>query len=318
MTKCEFDFDKRKMGNIIFRSFNILTKLVQVIVNKFKYSWCKIASYKHFVQHRQRNDSRQNAVHGDSNLKLLCHNVYDCLHFKEIVLPEIFEAELPRLTNEQLDMTHRAINGNPNDVIVQKFNLNITRRDLSTLAGLNWVNDTVINFYMNLIIERSKKSIKYPKTWAFNTFFYVKLIKDGPQSLRRWTKKIDLFSYDLICIPIHLGVHWCMAIIDFRDNSIRYYDCMGSSNNTCLRALRLYLEAEYLDKKGIDYDTSGFTLENMENIPQQMNRSDCGPFSCTFAEFISRNAKITFGQDNMPYLRKKIIVEIVTGEMLIK
>lgn len=74
---------------------------------------------------------------------------------------------------------------------------------------------------MNMIIERGKTS-KWPKAYAFNTFFYVKLINSGPQSLRRWTKKIDIFSYDLICVPIHLGMHWCVAIIDFRAKSIRY------------------------------------------------------------------------------------------------
>ncbi|KAL1490382.1 hypothetical protein ABEB36_013091 [Hypothenemus hampei] len=287
-----------------------------------------VESHKQFVEQRQRDidDLRQfsrqtEEINRDINLELLRRRVNDCLQFKEIILPEIVvqpEAELPKLTNEQLDMVHRVLKGNPNEVLAQKFNLNITRRDLMTLAGLNWLNDEVINFYMNLIIERGKESDKYPKTWAFNTFFYMKLIKDGPQSLRRWTKKIDLFSYDLICIPIHLGMHWCMAIIDFRDNSIRYYDSMGSPNNKCLDALRRYLEAEHLDKKGISYNTSEFTLENMENIPQQMNGSDCGMFSCTFAEFISRNAKITFGQEDMPYLRKKMIVEIMTGELLIK
>lgn len=72
-----------------------------------------------------------------------------------------------------------------------------------------------------------------------------------------------------------------------------------------------------MDKKGSKYDTSDFSLENMEDIPQQMNGSDCGMFSCTFAEFITRNAKITFKQEDMPYLRKKMVVEIMSGELLI-
>lgn len=73
---------------------------------------------------------------------------------------------------------------------------------------------------MNMIIERGKDD-KWPLVYAFNTFFYPKLVKDGPQSLRRWTKRVDIFAHDIICIPIHLGMHWCMAIIDFRSKSIR-------------------------------------------------------------------------------------------------
>lgn len=93
---------------------------------------------------------------------------------------------------------------------------------------------------------------------------------------------------------------------------------MGAPNNRCLTALKKYLEAEYMDKKKSSYNTQDFILENVKDIPQQMNGSDCGMFACTFAEFISRNAKITFSQEHMPYLRKKMVVEIIKGELLIR
>ncbi|KAF7266360.1 uncharacterized protein LOC143202559 [Rhynchophorus ferrugineus] len=272
------------------------------------------------IDNLREYSKKQEEINKDINIELLRRKVNDCLQLKEAILPIIEfepETELPPLDEDQNHIVERAFRGDPNEVLARKFNLNITRRDLITLAGLNWLNDEVINFYMNLIIDRAKDS-KWPRSYAFNTFFYPKLIKDGPQSLRRWTKRVDLFSYDIVCVPIHLGMHWCMAIIDFREKSIRYYDSMGSPNNKCLDALRNYLEAEHLDKKGSVYDTSDIILENMENIPQQMNGSDCGMFSCTFAEYLTRNAKITFKQDDMPYLRKKMVVEIISGELLIK
>jgi len=49
-----------------------------------------------------------------------------------------------------------------------------------------------------------------------------------------------------------------------------------------------------------------------------MNGSDCGMFSCTFAEFITRNGKIMFSQEDMPYLRRKMVLEILNGELLIQ
>lgn len=61
-----------------------------------------------------------------------------------------------------------------------------------------------------MISERSKNS--GPKVHAFNTFFYPKLMKTGHASLRRWTKKVDLFAMDIVLIPIHLGMHWCLAV----------------------------------------------------------------------------------------------------------
>ena len=65
-----------------------------------------------------------------------------------------------------------------------------------------------------------------------------------------------------------------------------------------------------------------------------MNGSDCGMFTCKFAEYISRwvvtlgnmrsnikilhfrRAKITFSQGNMPYFRQRMIFEIVMNQLL--
>ncbi|XP_060518613.1 uncharacterized protein LOC132697273 [Cylas formicarius] len=286
-----------------------------------------IERHKHNVKEREReiNTLRESShkhrqINKDINQELLKNQIERCLHIKDIVLPVVEREEetvFPELNEEQMCLVTKAFKGDPNEVLIHKFNLTITRRDLMTLHSLNWLNDEVINFYMNLIIQRGLDP-KWPRAYAFNTFFFPKLMRDGPQSLRRWTKKVDLFSYDLVCFPIHLGMHWCMAIVDFRSRTISYYDSMGSSNDRCLQALRNYLEAEHLDKKKCEFDTTNFTLINREDIPQQMNGSDCGMFSCTFAEFITRNAKITFSQEDMPYLRKKMVVEILSGELLIK
>lgn len=55
----------------------------------------------------------------------------------------------------------------------------------------------------------------------------------------------------------------------------------------------------------------------LQDIPQQMNGSDCGMFACTFAEFSSRDAPYTFTQANMPYLRKKAALEILQAKLLL-
>lgn len=214
------------MGQILSVFFLNFSKFIQ------SFSSCpRVEHHRENVEKRRkeideltRYSKETERLNKDINIELLRRKVNDCLQIKEIVLPEIevdqSDTELPELTDEQIRMVKRAFHGDPNEVLARKFNLNITRRDLGTLAGLNWLNDEVINFYMNLIIERGKNP-KWSKAYAFNTFFYMKLIKDGPSSLRRWTKRIDLFSYDIVCVPIHLGMHWCMAIIDFRDSSIR-------------------------------------------------------------------------------------------------
>jgi len=227
------------------------------------------------------------------------------------------EPALPTLTDEMLREVRSAIIPcPPGEVLAEGFGLRITRKDLCTLADLNWLNDEVINFYMNLLIARGTSSDKYPKVHAMNTFFYPKLLSGGHSSLKRWTRKVDIFAQDLVVVPIHLDIHWCMSIIDFRDKSIVYYDSMGSSNPKCLAALKQYLQDESLDKKKQSYDMSDWKLQSAKNIPQQMNGSDCGVFSCMFAEYVCANKKITFTQDDMPYFRNKMVYEILKGKLL--
>jgi sentrin-specific protease 1 len=64
---------------------------------------------------------------------------------------------------------------------------------------------------MNMLMERGEKD-NHPKCYAFNTFFYPKIMSGGHSTVRRWTKKVDIFSYDYIIIPIHLGMHWCLCV----------------------------------------------------------------------------------------------------------
>lgn len=50
--------------------------------------------------------------------------------------------------------------------------------------------------------------------------------------------QVDVFSFDLILLPIHLGMHWCLATIDFNNKQIGYYDSLKGNNQKCLTTLR--------------------------------------------------------------------------------
>uniref|UniRef100_A0A1E1XC93 Putative sentrin/sumo-specific protease n=1 Tax=Amblyomma aureolatum TaxID=187763 RepID=A0A1E1XC93_9ACAR len=228
---------------------------------------------------------------------------------KKEVLPEL----APEMEASVDDALKR---GPPDDVLAKGFRLTVTRKDMETLAGLNWLNDEVINFYMNMLMERSRTQSTLPSVYAFNTFFYPKLRTSGYSAVKRWTRRIDIFAHDLILVPIHLGLHWCLAVIDFRHSTIRYYDSMGGKNDECLKALRDYLQEESRDKRQKELDLSNWTCEAVKDIPHQMNGSDCGMFALKYAEYITRDAKITFNQRNMPYFRRRMVYEILTNKLL--
>lgn len=58
---------------------------------------------------------------------------------------------LPELTAEQIDKVNKALRPTPaKEVLTEKFKITITRHDLSTLKGLNWLNDEVCtSWYKN-------------------------------------------------------------------------------------------------------------------------------------------------------------------------
>ena len=49
-----------------------------------------------------------------------------------------------------------------------------------------------------------------------NTYFYTKLNAGGYAAVKNWTKNVDIFSYSLLLIPLHLDLHWALVIVDFR------------------------------------------------------------------------------------------------------
>ncbi|CAH1390774.1 unnamed protein product [Nezara viridula] len=224
---------------------------------------------------------------------------------------------LPTLSKAaELKIKAALVRSPEHEVLTEKFNLKITRRDIQTLNGLNWLNDEVINFYMQLLEDRAQKTERYPPIHTFSTFFYAGLQSRGHAGMKRWTKKVNIFEKQLIIIPIHLHMHWCLIVVDLMKKEINYYDSMGHDNNDCLRHISNYLIAEHEVKQGSSLDLIDWKVQNIKNIPQQMNGSDCGIFACTYAEYCSRRAPFDFDQSKMQYFRRKMIYEIISGQLL--
>ena len=52
-----------------------------------------------------------------------------------------------------------------------------------------------------MIVARGGKG-EFQKVYAFNTFFYPKLTDTGYDSVKRWTKQVDIFAHDLVIVPV--------------------------------------------------------------------------------------------------------------------
>ncbi|KAH0512592.1 Sentrin-specific protease 2 [Microtus ochrogaster] len=207
-------------------------------------------------------------------------------------------SDLFELTEDmEKEISNALGHGPPDEILSSAFKLRITRGDIQTLKNYQWLNDEVINFYMNLLVERSKKQ-GYPALHAFSTFFYPKLKSGGYQAVKRWTKGVNLFEQELVLVPIHRKVHWSLVVMDLRKKCLKYLDSMGQKGHRICEILLQYLQDESKTKRNTDLNLLEWTHYSMKphEIPQQFNGSDCGMFTCKYADYISRDKPITFTQ----------------------
>lgn len=199
-------------------------------------------------------------------------------------------------------------------------NIEVTGEILQCLLPGSWLNDEVINVYMELLKEReSREPEKFLKCHFFNSFFYNKLFKDAQsydyQAVRRWTtqKKLgyNLLECDKILVPVHQSVHWCLGVIDLRRQKLLYLDSLQGRDPNVLNSLARYIVDEARERGGQDLDVSKWEHVYVDDIPRQLNGCDCGMFMLKYADFHSRGASLSFTQSSMNYFRRRTAWEIL-------
>ena len=195
----------------------------------------------------------------------------------------------------------------------------IQRQDLRTIGPGEWLNDKVMQYYLNLIARRSEENpdLAYPRCHAFGTHFYTLLSKSGRgydyARVKSWTRKVDIFHMDVLIVPMHLGNHWTMAVIHPQRAHIDYYDSLGG-RCAGVQILQRWLQDEHKTKMQRELE-GPVTHTYHDDIPQQNNGYDCGVFACHFAECAGRGSSIDFSQSDMPYFRKRMILEIMNKKI---
>lgn len=233
-----------------------------------------------------------------------------------------------------------------NAILIEKYNIPMSEYNLRCLAPGQWLNDEVVNFYMSMLQEKddilcAETQSRTPNCF-FNLYFMSKLLERNIycyKNVKRWTKKIDIFSKDKIFVPVNINnTHWTHCVIYMSERriqvllcfmrvlsfnyhfctSLQYYDSMGSSGTKYLDALMQYLQDEHKDKK--ETPMSGveeWILQTCirEETPQQQNGYDCGVFSILFADFLSENLPLLFDQKCISSMRVKICASILAGKL---
>jgi sentrin-specific protease 1 len=98
-----------------------------------------------------------------------------------------------------------------NEIFSEDFGVKITRHDLQTLKGLNWLNDEVINFYLNMISRRSEQHSYLPKVCGlFDSLYLIfRLMPLTPFFFKNSNLADSLLSSDGLERSTYLVMMWC-------------------------------------------------------------------------------------------------------------
>uniref|UniRef100_A0A8C4ND93 Ubiquitin-like protease family profile domain-containing protein n=1 Tax=Eptatretus burgeri TaxID=7764 RepID=A0A8C4ND93_EPTBU len=104
----------------------------------------------------------------------------------------------------------------------------VTREDLACLDEGEFVNDVIIDFYLKYLVSEKLPREDSSRIHIFSSFFYQRLSQRGERDspripiqkrrhmrVRTWTRHVDLFSKELVFVPINEAAHWFLAVIYF-------------------------------------------------------------------------------------------------------
>lgn len=98
----------------------------------------------------------------------------------------------------------------------------VDAQDCERLRSDEFLNDNLIGFYMRFLedhLDRTNKDAA-KRVYFFNSYFYATLTNNPKnrkainyQGVQKWTRSVDIFSYDYIVVPINESAHWYVAVI---------------------------------------------------------------------------------------------------------
>ncbi|CAH2272394.1 sentrin-specific protease 3 [Pelobates cultripes] len=224
----------------------------------------------------------------------------------EDVFQQSFSTPARKVVVQHLIQSYQRLPGN---ALVRSFRVTYKRHvlsmdDLGTLYGQNWLNDQVMNMYGDLVMDAVPDKVHF-----FNSFFYDKLRTKGYEGVKRWTKNVEIFNKQLLLIPIHLEVHWSLVCVDVSRRTVTYFDSQRTLNRRCPKHIAKYLQAEAI-KKNLPEFANGWKGLFKMNIARQNNDSDCGAFVLQYCKYLALGLPFSFGQQDMPKLRRQIYKEL--------
>ncbi|XP_031736907.1 probable ubiquitin-like-specific protease 2B isoform X1 [Cucumis sativus] len=217
--------------------------------------------------------------------------------------------------------------------------VSISKRDVDLLQPETFVNDTIIDFYIQYLKSQIDPKEKH-RFHFFNSFFFRKLadLDKDPSSasdgraaflrVRKWTRKVNLFDKDYIFIPINFNLHWSLMVIchpgevarcsdedlkSIKVPCILHMDSIKGSHGGLKNLIQSYLLEEWKERNKETPEDISTKFKNLRflplELPQQENSFDCGLFLLHYLELFLAEAPLDFSPFKISKLSKFLNVD---------
>ncbi|CAF0850025.1 unnamed protein product [Brachionus calyciflorus] len=188
-------------------------------------------------------------------------------------------------------------------VVSNEFGFDLTKDDLDQFES-NSINSNLIQFYLKLLIRDCSHRV-----FVYSLNFYPNL-KYGFKECEQSEDYFNLFSYEIVLIPIQKTDHWALASIDFKKQKIAYYDPLMLNDYDLLKLLSDFIEKEYSIKNSVKLNLKNWKIINDKNISKQVNLKDTGLFLLFYARRLVLNQELNTFEPEVDEFRNLLKQEI--------
>ena len=163
----------------------------------------------------------------------------------------------------------------------------ISDADFKCLYGSQWINDTLIDFFLKYFTQEETKrsTLSLEDFRVFSTFFFTKLTSSPNyyHNIQSWLSKDDILKKRFLIIPINESLHWYCSIVynidsltkDEGDCTVYCFDSLAQQHDSILEPIRNFILGYAKDKHKLEIDPERIKLMNSQ-VPKQPNFNDCG------------------------------------------
>lgn len=91
--------------------------------------------------------------------------------------------------------------------------IEITTEDMKCLRAREFLNDQIINFYMEFLRRSYLNEEQQRRVYVCDTFFMAAIENSDESRIQRWLKRINIMDRSHLLIPVMMNEHWFLMVL---------------------------------------------------------------------------------------------------------